>query len=546
MFKRRHCSLSLIAGCCFVAFFTVNTSAVDVTLTPGTKHQTIEGFGGGLMFRVYPYLRPYQDELYDSIFNKAGCNVVRICNYYDSAMAENNDTLEINMMKDIQAKYPQVKVFMASWSPPPYLKQGDTIAGVVDGTKLSLKKVDNQFVYNEYADYWYNSIKDFKDKGVILSWVSMQNEPDWPAEWEGCCLLPNESGNTASYAKALDAVYNKVNSLGIPLIGPDMTGPAGINSVSIDQYMNAVNKSQITAVCHHFYNGADVSSMRKVKQNYGSKPRYQTEYLINEGADWNGKIQTWFDHIQLIHNSLVEEDLSMYLLFAVAYKEASTHCFFSQDTINNTYLTRPIYYAFKHFSKSIHRGWRRIGASGGSLMASAYANANNDSMAVVVINTGGAATLNLKGIPEAIDTGEVFQTTRSSGSEQSKKYARIAAFGKTRPAITLDGGSITSVDLWKIPPPDACSELNRTVTMKPSFAVTAGRDAITVFCTSAMDQVFTLSLYDIAGKRIVPSKSIRTVSGAAARTLNGRFARGTYLLNIVADKAIQTRTVVVQ
>ncbi|MBN1309332.1 MAG: hypothetical protein JXA18_15515 [Chitinispirillaceae bacterium] len=538
MGKKRPWFLSLIAGCGLVVLFTAESGAVEVTLTPGTKYQTIEGFGGGLMFRVYPYDRPYQDELYDSIFDKAGCNVVRIINYYDSAVAENGNATEVNMMKDIQEKYPDVKVFMASWSPPNYLKQNDTIAGVVDGTKMSLKKVNDQFVYNEYADYWYNSIKDFLDKGVKLHWVSIQNEPDWPAEWEGCCLAPNESGTIASYAKALDAVYKKVSSLGIPLIGPDMTGPSGVN-YSLDNYLSAIDKSQIAAVCHHFYNGADVASMRRVKQSYASKPRYQTEYLINEGAEWNGRVQTWFDHVQLIQNALVEEELSMYLLFAVAYKEASTHCFFSQDTINNTYVTRPIYYAFKHFSKSIRRGWKRIGASGGSLMVSAYANTNNDSMAVVVINTGNAATLTLKGIPESIDTGEVFQTTRSSGSEQSKKYARIAGFGKTRPVINLDGGSITSVNVWKIQTVGVHSEKAGPIAVKSPFSVSASHGAISVSFRDCRRHGI-VSLFDMAGRQVARSRSYNSASGAPPCTFTGPFAGTIYFVKIVSGGATET------
>ncbi|MCX7727405.1 MAG: hypothetical protein N2053_11235, partial [Chitinispirillaceae bacterium] len=117
---------------------------IDVTVNTSQKYQTIEGFGGGLMFGVWPYGRKCKDELYDSIFRVARCNIVRIKNDYDPE-ADTTDSAykevtEIPMMKEIQEKYPDVKITIASWSPPKYLKEGDTIAGIVNGKKLSLKK----------------------------------------------------------------------------------------------------------------------------------------------------------------------------------------------------------------------------------------------------------------------------------------------------------------------------------------------------------------------------------------------------------------------
>jgi hypothetical protein len=72
------------------------------------------GYLGCLFFGVYPYGRGNKDELYDSIFNKAGINIVRIGNHYDPQ--ENNNVDEIPMMKEIQQKWPHVKVMLTSWS----------------------------------------------------------------------------------------------------------------------------------------------------------------------------------------------------------------------------------------------------------------------------------------------------------------------------------------------------------------------------------------------------------------------------------------------
>jgi hypothetical protein len=411
------------------------------------------------MYGVWPYGRSNKNELYDSIFNGAGCNVVRIMNSWDPQKDSAVD--EIPMMKEVTATYPEVKVFMASWSPPKYLKTMDTIAGRVGDKFLSLKKVNGKFLYADYATYWYKSIKHFQDAGLKLSWVSIQNEPDWPAYWEGCYLVPTEMDSFASYGKALDAVYTKVKPLNVPLIGPDMTGPTG-NIVketgvrnTLDIYLKNLNQTQLAAFCHHFYNGISASEMRWIRGLYPTTPIYQTEWLTNDTVPlWaGGPTLTWFDHVQVIQNALTCEDISMYLLFSLAYKPASTHCFFSLDsTAPGGYTTRPIYYGFKHFSKSIRRGWKRIGvaSSDWTLMMSGFTNEQNDSMTVIVVNTGTEAALRLKNVPAEIDTGVVYRTTRSStGIQQTRKYETVARFGKPPSSIPVDAYSITTFDLWK-------------------------------------------------------------------------------------------------
>jgi len=68
-------------------FFTHPAAPLSIDMSFNTKviHQTIEGFGGGFMFGVWPYGHHDKQELYDSIFNEAGCAIVRIGNVYDPA-----------------------------------------------------------------------------------------------------------------------------------------------------------------------------------------------------------------------------------------------------------------------------------------------------------------------------------------------------------------------------------------------------------------------------------------------------------------------------
>jgi len=537
-FLKKHLVTAIVASC-MLLFAARNAHAVDATIDVTKKHQTIEGFGGGFMFGVWPYGQPYKDELYDSIFNKAGVNIVRVANFYDPE-TDTGVIPELPMMKEVQALYPDVKVMMASWSPPKYLKEQDTIAGKLNNQQLTIKKADGQFMYAEYADYWLKSVKYFQDGGLKLGWISIQNEPDWPADYEGCLFTPTE-GAAASYGKALTAVYDKIKTLPEPppFIGPDMTGPKG-NNYTISQYVDNIDLNKIAAVSHHFYNGETEADMKGVRQKVGSKTVFQTEWLTNEDqARWDGKIWSWFDHLQVVQRSLTIEDVSMYLIFALAYKTASTHCFFSQDTVAKTYQARPIYYGFKHFSKSIKRGMKRVDISASSgLQISAFASDENDRVSVVVINTGAATKLTLKGIPATVDTGCAYQTTKS-GDTQPKKYEEIARFGTTVPEFPIDGTSVTSIELWNkvLTPVDAAPV--RHTTSASALRATLEQGTIAVHLPVPSGSRYSVSLFNASGKRVSSASNVNSENAVSVHRFTRPAAAGVYL--VVLDYA-GTRT----
>jgi glucuronoarabinoxylan endo-1,4-beta-xylanase len=552
-------SLPILMSCCFLfGFLSFRADPAVITLDFSLRFQTIEGFGGGFMFGVWPYGRANKNVLYDSIFNTAGCNVVRIGNNYDPQ----TDTVvdEIPMMREIRQKYPNVKIDLASWSPPKYLKDQDTIIGILNGEKLSLKKKDGKFVYDEYGDYWYKSVKHFMDKGLSPNWVSIQNEPDWPAAWEGCYLIPSETDKLAAYGKALDAVYKKISPLQIPLIGPDVTGTLTFG-FSIKQYLDSLNQDQLVAISHHFYNGETEGAMLQFRQQFPDKPVYQTEWLTNDTIPlWEGgPMFTWYDHINVIQNALTVENVSMYLLFALAYKPASRHCLFSLDsTATGGFVTRPIYYGFKHFSKSIHRGWKRIAATVGpgadSLRVSAFAGDNDSSMAIVIINRNSQKdSVKLMGVPAAIDSGVAHQTSRlgSSGIVQNKKYSLNAIFGKNIPTFYLDPFSITTVALFNakypVPPEEKqglcpISQQRISPPALPSLCVNVrGCKNIMVSFHSAPNRRYTLSLCTIAGKQIAASAGYVAAGGNVTCILNGAFASGIYTVKLANGNVAESR-----
>lgn len=412
-----------------------------ISININERRQTIEGFGGGMVFHTYPYNHPKKDALYDSIFNVAKVNVLRVCNWYDPQ--KGIDVAEVPMMLEIQQKWPHVKMILTSWSPPEYLKSNNSLNGANNPTLK--KNSDSTYMYQEYAEYWYQSVRYFKSKGVRIDWVSIQNEPDWSPLYEGCLFEGEESPTVASYGKALDAVFTRCNienSENIKFIGPDVPG---VGQDRMTRYVNSpeFNKSHIVAYAHHYYDYSGSDWMQLAAYMFGDKPIYQTEFLVSEGIDWAGRVCSWFTHAQIISQMLTYENVSMYCIFSLGYKPASTHCFFSLDTLGGDwYAERPTYHMFKHFSRSVPRGWQRIAASctEKSISVAAFSNTLSDSLSLILINNDSS--------PHTIICDFTAYTGFAHQTTDSLKYVPLAA-DPTREQMLLPVRSITTIEVHR-------------------------------------------------------------------------------------------------
>jgi hypothetical protein len=350
-----------------------------------------------------------------------------------------------------------------------------------------------------------------------------------------------ESDSLASYGKALNSVYTKcniVNNEQITFTGPDV---CGVGLERLQEYVTSpdFDKNQISSYAHHYYDYSGIQWMERAGHEFTDKPIYQTEFLVNEDTDWGGIIRTWHFHAQAIHYHLVLENVKMYLLFSLAYKPASTHCLFSLDTLGaDWYQARPTYYMFKHFSKSIHRGWQRIAAAtdDAAILVSAFANASNDSSAIVLINTAETPKSIRYVLPGT--TGEMYQTT------DSVKYARIAAL-TSEETVELPVKSITTFDLhhtnMAIVPRKSATSVGIHINN-----IIATRTGTVLVDFSTPVSPATISLYDVSGRLIAIHRCIdrgnRTTTGIV---LAAKVTPGSYIVVLRSAAATIVKNCVV-
>lgn len=428
-------AIPLIPTAAECATSTVDASAIQ---------QEIDGFGAAGCFDTGLLTsHTKKNEIYNVLFSQSGLDIFRVRNtyqYVSPAVDISNDT--VAMVSAAKSRNPNVKIMLCSWSPKASLKSNNNVK---QGT-LKKDAYDN-YMYADFATWWYNSLDYYSGRGVNADYVSIQNEPDYEtASWETCRFNATQNSDYAGYNLAFEAVYQELASHpGEPpkLIGPDVSGFYGLQS-----YVNMLSPyvDHVYGYCHHLYSGGGSSEnpdgyipyMTDFAETNDDKPLMQTEYAKNAG---DGDVSTITDAINLahlMHNALVYEKDSAYIYWELFWAYPKGFVSISGYP-SYTYTINPVYYAFKHYAWFTDPGWRRVAATidSNSLYITAFVSPDGDELTVVVVNPtigSGSLTLTLEAFSPA--SSEVYRST--SGSYWSY-------IGTFNPSMTLPEKSITTI-----------------------------------------------------------------------------------------------------
>lgn len=370
------------------------------------RYQTIDGFGAGYTWYAERLLKSeYSSSGFDALFNDSRLTILRFKNeyeYYIENKAGNISTVAsyYKEARDRAAKYGEkVKVLMCCWSPPAKLKSDNSI-DVGDGTLR--KDADGNYCYEEYADWWVESLKYYMSRGIQIDYVSIQNEVDFaPDDYEGCLFAANETEDKASYSKAFLAVYFAMKEAfgddAPKLLGPETMTCAPATLSSYTKEIRETAPEALDGYAFHLYQGgsSDSATMTVSPSSFfnefsnmtlllGDTRKWQTEFYIGHG------IQT----AELIHNCLTNAQMNAYIYWGGVWADSPGNTFESADLIEvnaaGEWRTSANYYALRHFSEFIRPGYDRIDAKSGasSVKASAYASPDNTKLAFVLVNPG--------------------------------------------------------------------------------------------------------------------------------------------------------------
>ncbi len=424
------------------------------TMNAGIKHQSITGFGGAEVFyNNYLTANPYSAEIYQALFDPIqglGINLLRLDNIYDvNGTTTNFDPTSQTIVQNASSYLGQAPtILMSAWTPPAYLKSNDNTTG---GT---LRKVNGSYDYTGYAQWWADSIKAYRGIGIDPTYVSIQNEPDAVVGYVSMSLNPSEklyNGNEyAGYNKALSAVKGQIFALASPptLIGPETQG-IGYNT--FQDYVNALNASDLGVIAEHLYTGGSLSqpdsfdpNLEAIDQQFSKKPKFDTEYYGSPA----------FDYAWLISNALVAEGTSAYLYWALAWPDNQQGLIYLDNPYNSPttweqphgWAVNDQYYAMKHFSYFIHPGYTRVDGvvNDPDLRFSAFVDETSKAAVAVAINTSTTRTITfgLAATGLTIDNTRAYRST-FSGTERWASLGELEA-GNT---VSLPPQSVATIAL---------------------------------------------------------------------------------------------------
>jgi glucuronoarabinoxylan endo-1,4-beta-xylanase len=389
------------------------------------RHQKIEGLGASIAYYTKNLVtHQKKNELYKLLFKDLGLDILRIRNNYDMEPESFNETVEI--AKEGEAALGQnLKILISSWSPPTYLKSNDNVVG---GT---LKQKDGKFMYDEFAQWWCNSLKAYAQAGLKIDYINMQNEVDYEPPWQGCQFAPSETSNPnlAAYNIAFETLWHKLHrELGTDM--PKMLAPESSGLGNSANYLaNLDSLSHVYGYAHHLYDCSGCGSApdrfiprmityKKLDEQYGNKPIFQTEFEDEPG--------TWADAINtalVIHNSLTVEHVSAYLYWDLFWATGSG--LVSLDDASS-YTVKPTYYTYKNFTAFTDANWQRVEASTDNtgMRISAFISPDNKKLTAVIINTSPdvdvSLDLSIKNFK--VKKGEVYRSSQSENCVLVDKY----------------------------------------------------------------------------------------------------------------------------
>jgi glucuronoarabinoxylan endo-1,4-beta-xylanase len=373
--------------------FTVLTRQT-ATVNSTKIYQTIECLGAATVFYDGSLpAHPYAMEIYTNAFAGLNLSMLRLGDWYSyqTPLAGFDETATEIVSNATRVLGHPVPVYMSSWSPPAFLKNNGQTG---NGTLLY---TNGGYDYTGFAQYWYDSINAYRSNGVSPTWISIQNEPDFNADYGSCLLLTteNQNGNTnASYSKALDAVYELITNLPSP---PKLLAPEVVHYSYSDlaNYAATLNTNHYYGLAHHLYGDptdpADLSSLTNLVPG---KRRFMTEYGLSD----------MMAQATLLNNELVYEEVSGYNYWSLVWPgtgggliqlEENTG---APSTWTNAppgipephgWWFAPPYWAMKHFSYFINPGFQRASAtnSDANVLSSAYLSPDGFRLVVVLINT---------------------------------------------------------------------------------------------------------------------------------------------------------------
>jgi glucosylceramidase len=416
-----------------VAFTKATSNLTTITVDPNTKYQTMDGFGASITdssASVFYRLAPAEREktlrsLFDpqqgigvsflrqpvgsSDFTAAAEHYT-----YDDVPAGQTDfelkhftiahdqAQVLPLLRRAKQLNPSLKVLASPWSPPAWMKTGDSLVGG--------RLKDDPAVYNAYARYLVKFVKAYAAAGVPVDFLTVQNEPQnrKPNAYPGTDMpVRQEAAVIEALGPMLRAVSPRTKILGYDHNWTTHPGDVGSTPPGEDpetnypyQLLSTPAARWIAGTAYHCYSG-DPSAQSALQKAFPEKGIWFTECSGSHGPNdtppqiFRGTL-TW--HARNLMLGTTRNWAKSVVNWNIALDSTGGPHLGGCDTCtglvtlqpDGTVTTDAEYYTIGHLSKFVRPGAVRIGSTSygttgwnGQLMDAAFRNPDGSTALVV-------------------------------------------------------------------------------------------------------------------------------------------------------------------
>lgn len=416
----RVCSVTLA-----VLILTNSTGAATITIDDQTEYQEVDGFGffGGKNVNWCGgkpgCLGVGDDAWFDRVINDLGMTITRN-EYYSQEPNQDANWSQLKpfhqaLKAKADASGVNLKFFCSYWTPPSKWKSNHSLK---NGGRLLPQ------YYDEFGNWAKQTIQDYKNAGIDLYALSLQNEPAFEEPYNSCVYSYTEYRDMLKVAGPIIHGAFPNTKLVMP---EDVSSFARLRGYMLASARDPEALKHIGVFATHGYGGDGVTAssttagaweaLYDIAQTYDRK-LWMTE-TSGYGDGWSGAFS-----------------LAGSIFAALKYGKISAWVYWYMD--KHIVGLNKKYYVSKQYFRYIRPGAIHLAAASDddAVQAVAFKHESKRTLTVVLINTAsGSKSVTLSG--NDLPGFECYVTT-GSGDNASKK-------SNVTTSVTLPGNSITTL-----------------------------------------------------------------------------------------------------
>ena len=352
-----------------------------ICVFPDMEYQTVKGFGGAFTEAAASTLTKLsaknREKVLRSYFSsedgigytlgRVHINSCDFCIGNYACIPDGDTTIEgFNIERDKQYIIPVIKAAMSyngnisllasPWSPPAHMK---TNGNMNRGGKLK----------GEYSELWAECyvrfIKAYRDEGISIRAVTVQNEPNAVQPWDSCVYTAEEERDFVKHF-----LGERMEKLGVRILFWDHNKERTLSRARV-MLNDADAAKYVSGIGVHWYSGDHFEQLDMFNRLYPDKDIIFTEgcrtsYKYGQ-SDTSGTGEMYAHDIIGNFNNGCSAFLDWNLLLDEhgGPNHVGNFCYapIMADTVNDRVIVHDSYYYIGHFSKYVMPGAKRIGSS---------------------------------------------------------------------------------------------------------------------------------------------------------------------------------------